>query len=86
MDRRQRMDQTDPVMVEALDKILAAARRHNKVAGLHTGSSAYARQMIDKGFQLVTVQTDAAFLETEARRVVADVGRGASAPVQSGAY
>ena len=54
-------------MVEALDTILAAAKRHGKVAGLHTGSAAYARQMIDKGFQLVTVQTDAAFLEAEAR-------------------
>jgi 4-hydroxy-2-oxoheptanedioate aldolase len=50
--------------------VLAAARRHGKVAGLHTGSPAYARQMIEKGFQLVTVQTDAAFLEAEARRVV----------------
>jgi 4-hydroxy-2-oxoheptanedioate aldolase len=70
LGRTQRMDQTDPVLVEALDTILAAARRHGKVAGLHTGSPAYARRMIEKGFQFVTVQTDAAYLETEARRVI----------------
>lgn len=73
LGRQQRMDQTDPVMVEALDAVLAAARRHGKVAGLHTGSPAYAHQMIDKGFQLVAVQSDAAWLENEARRVIAGV-------------
>ncbi|MBK8049439.1 MAG: 2,4-dihydroxyhept-2-ene-1,7-dioic acid aldolase [Anaerolineales bacterium] len=81
LGRTQRTDQTDPVMVEALDRILAAARRHGKVAGLHTNSAAYALQMIEKGFQLVTVQTDAAFLEAAARQVVADVRK--TAPVRS---
>jgi 4-hydroxy-2-oxoheptanedioate aldolase len=71
LGRTQRVDQTDPVMVEALDAILAAARRHGKVAGLHTATPTYAAAMIAKGFQLVTVATDAGFLEAEARRVVA---------------
>ena len=86
LGREQRVDQTDAVMVEALDTVLAAARRHGKVAGLHTGSPAYARQMIDKGFQLVTVQTDAAFLEAEARRVVAAVKGTARQEGPSGPY
>jgi 4-hydroxy-2-oxoheptanedioate aldolase len=76
LGRTQRMDQTDPVLVEALETILAAARRHGKVAGLHTGSPAYASKMIDKGFQFVTVQTDAAYLEAEARRVIEAVKQG----------
>jgi 4-hydroxy-2-oxoheptanedioate aldolase len=86
LGRTQRIDQTDPVMVEALDKVLAAARRHGKVAGLHTGSAAYARQMIDKGFQLVTVQTDAAFLENEAQRVVGAVRTDTKTTVARGPY
>ena len=86
LGRSQRTDQTDPVLVEALDTVLAAARRHGKVAGLHTGSAAYARQMIDKGFQLVTVQTDAAFLETEARRVVQAVKQTMAQGQTSGPY
>lgn len=71
LGRSQRTDQTDPVLVEALEKVLAAAQRHGKVAGLHTATPAYARAMIEKGFQLVTIASDAAFLEAEARRVVA---------------
>ena len=53
---------------------------------VHTGSPAYARQMIDKGFQLVTVQTDAAFLEAEARRVVAGVKQTAEQSKDAGPY
>ena len=86
MGRHQRIDQTDPVMVEALDVILAAARRHGKVAGLHTGSAEYARQMIEKGFQLVTVQSDAAFLENEAKRVVDSVRQSGQASTARGPY
>jgi 4-hydroxy-2-oxoheptanedioate aldolase len=86
LGRPQRVDQTDPVMVEALDTVLAACRRHGIVAGLHTGSAAYARQMIDKGFQLVTIQTDAAFLETEARRIVSSVRSTAAGARAAGPY
>lgn len=86
LGRQQRVDQTDPIMVEALEKVLAAARRHGKVAGLHTGSAVYARQMVAKGFQLVTVQTDAAFLEAEARRVVQAVKAIAAAKGSAGPY
>ncbi len=85
LGRTQRTDQTDPVMVEALDAILAAAKRHGKVAGLHTATPAYAAAMIDKGFQLVTISTDAGFLEAEARRVVAAT-RGGVAPSARGPY
>jgi 4-hydroxy-2-oxoheptanedioate aldolase len=86
LGRTQRMDQTDPLLVEALDTILAAAKRHGKAAGLHTGSSAYARQMIDKGFQFVTVQTDAVYLETEARRVVQAVKQTTAEAKTAGPY
>lgn len=70
LGRTQRTDQTDPVMVEALETILAAAKRHGKVAGLHTATPAYAASMVEKGFRLVTVSTDAGLLEAEAKRVV----------------
>lgn len=86
LGRQQRVDQTDPVMVDALDSVLAAARRHGKVAGLHTASPEYARAMIDKGFQLVTVATDAAFLENEARRVAAVIRSSASDTNARGPY
>ncbi|MCL4830011.1 MAG: 2,4-dihydroxyhept-2-ene-1,7-dioic acid aldolase [Caldilinea sp.] len=86
LGRSQRVDQTDPVMVEALDAILAAAKRHGKVAGLHTATPAYAAAMIEKGFQLVTVSTDAGFLETEARRVARAVRGDGAAHGAKGPY
>jgi 4-hydroxy-2-oxoheptanedioate aldolase len=85
LGRTQRTDQTDPLLVEALTTILAAARRHGKVAGLHTASPAYARQMIDKGFQFVAVQSDAGYLEAEARRVVGAV-KQTQGPAAAGPY
>jgi len=85
LGRQQRVDQTDPVMVEALETVLAAAQRHGKVAGLHTGSPEYARAMVEKGFRFVTVATDAAFLENEARRV-AGVVRNTAAAGARGPY
>jgi hypothetical protein len=39
--------------------------------------------MIDKGFQFVTVQTDAAYLEAEARRVVRDIKQAAQGTDQA---
>jgi 4-hydroxy-2-oxoheptanedioate aldolase len=86
LGRSQRTDQTDPVMVEALEAILAAAQRHGKVAGLHTATPAYAYAMLEKGFQLVTVATDAGFLEAEARRVAAATRGGNGAGQRADPY
>src|SRR3546814_2909761 len=58
MGREAKLDQTDPVVVEALDAILASAKKHGVHAGLHCGSTAYAAQMIKKGFQLVSLSRD----------------------------
>ncbi|MEZ4608394.1 MAG: aldolase/citrate lyase family protein [Deinococcales bacterium] len=57
-------------VVEALEKILLAAKRHGVVAGIHTGSSPYAQKMIDQGFQFITVQSDLNFLTQAASEVV----------------
>lgn len=67
---RQRVDLTEPRLVEALDTILFAAKRHGKVAGLHTNSPEYARMSIEKGFQFVTVMTDTTILGTYAKHLI----------------
>jgi 4-hydroxy-2-oxoheptanedioate aldolase len=58
LGREARQNQTDPVVTEAIDKILAAAKRAGKRAGMHCTSADYARQMVDKGFDFVTVISD----------------------------
>ena len=61
-----------PVM-EALERIVKVAREHGVVAGLHNNSTAYAKRMIDMGYQFVTVETDIRLLSGAARRIVGEV-------------
>ncbi len=67
------MDSDWPALVEAIDAVLAAARAHGVRAGIHTNSPQYAKRMLDKGFQLVTIASDSRLLAAAASRAVAEV-------------
>ncbi len=69
-------DQTDPKIVEAIEGILAAAKKHGVTAGIHCGAPAYARRMIDLGFQLVTILNDNMLLASAAKRAVTELREG----------
>lgn len=53
-----RLDPEEPAVVEAVETILAAAKGAGIKAGIHCLSPAYAKQMIELGFDLVTVGSD----------------------------
>lgn len=53
-----RMDQTDPVVAKAIDRILAVAKAAGLKAGIYCISPDYSKQMFAKGFDLVTVLSD----------------------------
>ena len=63
---RPRLDQTDPPVVEAQQKVVAACKRHGVVAGIHNNTTAYALKMIADGFQFVTIASDSRFLAAKA--------------------
>ena len=65
------MDRTEPAVVEAIDGVLDAARRHDVVAGIFTGSVEYASQMVKKGFRFVTVLSDGRLLASAAGETIA---------------
>lgn len=65
-----KFDQDEKPVVEAIDHILARARAHGVVAGIHNGTPEYALRMIEKGFQFVTVGSDARFVAAGAQQVV----------------
>ena len=69
-------DQTDPKVVEAINHILAAAKRHGVVPGIHCGAPAYATRMVEQGFQLVTILSDNLLMATAAKRAVAELREG----------
>jgi 4-hydroxy-2-oxoheptanedioate aldolase len=67
------MDRGEPAVVEAIDTVLAAAKEHGLAAGIFTGSPEYASRMVEKGFQFVTVSSDARLMASAAAGVVAAV-------------
>ncbi|MCF3948116.1 HpcH/HpaI aldolase family protein [Acidiphilium iwatense] len=67
-----RFDPVDPVVTGPIEHILARAKHHGKRAGIHTGSASYARAMVEKGFDFVTIGSDARFMAAGAARAVAD--------------
>lgn len=71
------MDVSEPHLVAAVDGILAATRRHGVAAGIATGTPEYAARMVEKGFRLVTVLSDARLMSLKAAEVIAATKGGA---------
>lgn len=65
-----KFDQTEAPVVEAIAHILARAQAHGVRAGIHNGTPEYARQMIDKGFDLVTIGSDARLMAAGAQQAL----------------
>jgi 4-hydroxy-2-oxoheptanedioate aldolase len=58
-------------VVEAIERVLAAAREHGLAAGIFTGSPEYASRMGEKGFQFVTVSSDVRLMASAAASAIA---------------
>src|ERR1035437_4683539 len=78
-------DDLDQKAAEAVDHILARAKAHGVVAGIHNGSTEAALRRIAKGFQFVTISSDARLMAAGAQAVVAKM-RAAQATKPTGSY
>ena len=65
------MDRDEPAVLEAMDRVLAAANERGLVSGIFTGSPEYASRMVEKGFRFVTISSDARLMASAAAGVVA---------------
>jgi 4-hydroxy-2-oxoheptanedioate aldolase len=63
-------------VVEAIDLILVKAREHGIVPAIHNGTPEYALRMVEKGFRLVTVVSNARLMAAGAQGVVATMRGG----------
>ena len=72
-------DDVDPKAAEAIDHILARAKAHNVIAGIHNSTPESALKRIAKGFQFVTVSSDARLMAAGAQQVVAKMRAGQTA-------
>jgi len=77
-------DDLDPKAAAAVDHILARAKAHGVVAGIHNGSPEAALVRIAKGFQFVTVSSDARLMAAGAQQVMAEMRAGQALPAASG--
>lgn len=68
-----RMDNDHPLHHETVDKIIAACKRHHVVGGIHTGGPAYSARWVERGFQMVTLTSDANCLVRAAQQALADM-------------
>jgi 4-hydroxy-2-oxoheptanedioate aldolase len=78
-------DDLDPKAAEAVEHILARAKAHGLVAGIHNGSTEAALKRVAMGFQFVTVSSDARLMAAGAQQVVATM-RAAQVPKTEGGY
>ena len=84
---KPKFDHTEPELLGPIERIMTTAKAHGVVPGIHCGSAAYARRMIDLGFQLVTLLSDQRLLTAAAKAMVEETRGGAAAePKPGGAY
>ncbi len=83
---KPRLDQSDPPVVEAQQRILEACRKHGVVAGIHNATAAYALKMIAAGYQFVTLASDSRFVAARAAEEVGAVRRARPAEGKLPAY
>ncbi|MGA2550921.1 MAG: aldolase/citrate lyase family protein [Burkholderiaceae bacterium] len=67
---RPTFDDLDPKAADAIDHILERAKAHGVIAGIHNGSPEAALKRIAKGFQFVTVGSDARLLAAGAQQIL----------------
>jgi 4-hydroxy-2-oxoheptanedioate aldolase len=79
------LDDVEPKAAEAIEHILARARAHGVVAGIHNASPESALKRIARGFQFVTVSSDARLMAAGAQQVIAKM-RSRQGPASSGSY
>jgi 4-hydroxy-2-oxoheptanedioate aldolase len=72
-------------LAEAIDTILASARRHGKIAGIYCTSLAFAQDMKNKGFDYINLSNDVAYLRTASQEWVAAL-KGAADPAKPAGY
>jgi 4-hydroxy-2-oxoheptanedioate aldolase len=77
---RPSFDDLEPKAAQAVDHILARARAHGLVAGIHNGSPEAALERIRRGFQFVTISSDARLMAAGAQQIVAQMRAGLRTP------
>ena len=77
-------DNEDPEMMDLFMRVRDVCKATGKAACIHCGSAAYARKMVDAGFQLTTVLSDARLMANGAAAAIKEFREGGAATAPSG--
>ena len=70
---KPKFDIKENPVYENIKMIAIKAKEYGKIAGIHNGTTSYAKEMIDIGYQFVTVSSDFRSMTTHAQEVVNDM-------------
>jgi 4-hydroxy-2-oxoheptanedioate aldolase len=70
------LDREEPNILKIYERLIKETSKRGIAAGLHNGSPAYAKRMIDMGFKLVTVGGNDVGLMVNAAKAAIAVARG----------
>jgi len=79
-------DDVDAKAAQAIDHVLTRARAHGIVAGIHNGTAEAALARVAKGFQFVTVSSDARLMATGAQQVITTMRAAQGSASVAGSY
>ncbi len=65
-----KLDQDDPIVLSAIDYIIQKAKEYKKIVGIHNATVDYAINMVNKGANFVTVNSDLRILKAGAIKIV----------------
>jgi 4-hydroxy-2-oxoheptanedioate aldolase len=71
-------DRREPEMLAVIHRIREAAKAHGLAACIHCGAPAYAAEMAEAGFDLVTMGSDSRFIEAGAAATLTAFRKGAA--------
>ena len=63
-------DDVEPKVAQAIDHIVARAKAHGVVAGIHNGAAEGALARIQKGYQFVTISSDARLIAAGSQQIL----------------
>jgi len=78
------IDVEEEAFLEVLERIVRVAKQHQLIAGIHTGSAAYAQKMMAMGFQFITLLSDGNLLASASSAILAETRSGKSGPAGKG--
>ena len=67
---KPRFDVEEEPVYSKIKMIAEKAKKVNKIAGIHNGSTIYAKKMIDLGYKFVTISSDFRSMSAHAQNVV----------------